>query len=170
MPDELDDLNPNPIVAMAMRIRARRDLGTALEGGDRPAESPSGADAAASLAAFAEGLQRGNAILSSVLGREGVTFVRLEKPLRIRLRFSGKRVTLDLDEARQLLLIGGLELDGEYQFVPDAPVPALINVSRLSTESGYGEALTPSELLKRLTAEAELPRPPHLDSSGPLVF
>ncbi len=62
----------------------------------------------------------------------------------------------------------GLGLDGEYQFDPGAAVPALINLSKLSTEAGYGEPLTPSRLLKTIAADAELPRPAHLDALGPI--
>jgi hypothetical protein len=102
------------------------------------------------------------------LGKPGVTFVRLERPLRIRLRFGEKRVGLDLDVERQLVLVRGLALDGEYQFDSSASVPALINLSKLSTEEGYGEALTPSRLLKTIAQDAELPRPAHLDGLGPL--
>ena len=67
-------------------------------------------------------------------------------------------------------MIHGHGLDGEYQFDASSDVPALINLSKLSTEAGYGEALTGSLLLKRIAEEAELPRPAHLDGSGPLQF
>jgi len=49
-------------------------------------------------------------------------------------------------------------------------VPALINLSKLSTEAGYGVPLTPSALLKVIAQDAELPRPAHLDEPGPLRF
>ncbi|HEV3157807.1 MAG TPA: hypothetical protein VGZ00_10715 [Candidatus Baltobacteraceae bacterium] len=164
MSDESDDLNPNPIVAMAMRIRARRELAAAVEASARVAPPPGGSDAAASLTAFADALKIGTQRLESILGRNAVTFVRLERPLRVRLRFRDKRVSLDLDAGQQLVIVRGLGFDGEYQFIPDAPVPALINLSKLSTDEGYGDALTPSILLKTITQDAELPRPAHLDS------
>jgi hypothetical protein len=94
----------------------------------------------------------------------------LEKPLRLRLRFGAKRISLDLDRERQLVIVTGLDLDGEYQFDTSASVPALINLSKLSTEEGYGDALTGSVLLKAISADAELPRPAHLDAPGPMRF
>jgi hypothetical protein len=158
----------NPIVALASRIRARRNIAQVLGGADIP--SPADImDAASRLAAFAAGLQEGAKRLNSILGRaDGVKFIRLEKPLRIRLRFREKRVTLDLDEGRQLVLVAGGGLDGEYQFAETA-VPSLINLSRLSTAEGYREPMTPSALLQAVAQEAELPRPGHLDE-GPLRF
>jgi hypothetical protein len=77
-------------------------------------------------------------------------------------------VSLDLDDVHQLVRIAGAALDGEYQFDPGAATPALINISKISTEAGYGEALTASSLLKLIASDAELPRPSHLDGSGPL--
>lgn len=88
----------------------------------------------------------------------------------MRLRFGDKRVALDLDEVNQLIRITGCGLDGDYQFDLDAPVPSLINLSKISTEAGYGERVTSSWLLKTIAQDAELPRPPHLDGSGPLQF
>ncbi len=177
MDPEPDALNPNPIVAMAMRIRARKDVAAAIDSATPAANAPDGADASGLLAAFADALKAGTRRLNSILGRasaqhgeRGVTFVRLEKPLRVRLRFGEKRVGLDVDEARQLVIVSGLGLDGEYQFDTGAGVPALINLSKLSTEAGYGDAVTPSLLLKTISAEAELPRPAHLDELGPLQF
>jgi hypothetical protein len=163
-----DDNLQNPIVAMAMKIRARRDLGAAID--SATAEVPAGVadDAEARFAALADVLATGSRRLNSILGRAGVTFVRLEKPLRLRLRFRGKRISLDLDRERQLVTITGGDLDGEYQFADD-PTPALMNLSKLSTEAGYGEALTGSAILKRVAEDAELPRPPHLED-GPLQF
>ena len=108
--------------------------------------------------------------LNAILGKDGVTYIRLEKPLRIRLRFRDKRVNLEVDAARDLIIVKGLNLDGEYQVDTNASVPALINLSKLSTDPGYGEALTASSLLKVISQDAELPRPPHLDASGPLQF
>lgn len=163
MSDDTDDLNPNPIVAMAMRIRARRDLAAAVDASAHAAPPPGGSDAAASLTAFADALKIGTQRLESILGRNAITFVRLERPLRVRLRFRDKRVSLDLDAGQQLVIVRGLGFDGEYQFIPDAPVPALINLSKLSTDEGYGDALTPSILLKTITQDAQLPRPAHLD-------
>ena len=163
-----DDLNPNPIVAMAMRIRARKDVGAAIDSGTPPARTPGDAGAATLLGSFADALAVGTKRLNSILGKDGVTFVRLEKPLRVRLRFRDKRVRLDVDEARQLVVIAGLDLDGEYQFDSGAVTPALINLSKLSTDAGYGDALTPNVVLKTIAQEAELARPAHLDSLGPI--
>lgn len=160
----------NPIVAAAMRIRARRDLGSIIdstpgEAGERKAE-----DADESLQLFARRLADGCARLNSILGARGVKLIRLERPLRLRLRFGDKRVTIDLDEVHQLVRITGAGLDGDYQFDLDAPVPSLINLSMMPTEKGYGQHLTASSLLKHLAQDAELPRPAHLDGSGPLQF
>ncbi len=170
LPVSHDDLNPNPIVAAAMRLRARKDLGAAVDSAMPAAPADRFEDAAVSLRAFGGSLQVGAKRLNSILGKEGVKFIRVEDPLRLRLRFGNKRVSLDLDEVRQLVRVAGLGLEGEYQFDPDAPVPALINLSKLSTEAGYGEPLTASSLLKLIAQDAELPRPAHLDSSGPLQF
>jgi hypothetical protein len=164
----MDDELQNPIVAMATKIRARRDLGAAIDSamlGARPADAN---DAEASLAALADALATGSKRLNSILGKNGVTFIRLEKPLRVRLRFAGKRVAIDLDRERQLVVIQGIGLDGDYQFDSGADAPALINLSVLSTAEGYGEAVTASSILKALAHDAELPRPAHLDASGPL--
>jgi hypothetical protein len=165
--------NPNPIVALAQRLRARKDLSAAIDsaataGASAEAGSSDAAGAEGALEAFAAALKLAVRRLNSILGKPGVTFVRLERPLRVRLRFGQKRVGLDLDAERQLVLVRGLGLDGEYQFDSSASVPALINLSKLSTEEGYGEALTPSRLLKTIAQDAELPRPAHLDSLGPL--
>jgi hypothetical protein len=168
----MDEHDPeqNPIVAMAQRIRARRDLGAAIDSATANLSPGAGADASARFAALADVLATGAKRLNAILGaRNGVTFVRLERPPRLRLRFGEKRVALDLDERRQLVLISGEALDGEYQFV-DAEVPALVNLSKLSTDEGYREPLTGSKLLKTIAEDAELPRPPHLDGSGPLQF
>jgi hypothetical protein len=162
--------NANPIVAMAMRIKARRDVAGAIDSATPSGERPADADAAAALAAFAQAVNIGARRLNSILGKNGVTFVRLEKPLRVRLRFGEKRVALDLDEGRQLVVVRGLDLDGEYQFDAGSDVPALINLSKLSTEAGYGVALTPTSLLKTIAQDAELPRPAHLDEAGPMRF
>jgi hypothetical protein len=172
MPSDSDpaDLNPNPIVALAMRIRNARDVGAAIESGTPASDAPAGSDAAVALAAFADALNVGCRRLNTILGARGVLFVRLENPLRIRLRFGDRRVGLDLDQGRQLVLVRGLGFDGEYQFDTGAAVPALINLSKLSTEAGYGDALTPSTLLKAVAEGAELPRPAHLDEPGPMRF
>ncbi len=166
--DEPEDLNPNPIVAMAMRIRARRDIGAAVDSAVPARPVSSDDDAGSALAAFADALRVGAARLNSVLSTKGVTFVRLERPVRVRLRFDEKRVSLDLDVKRQLVIVRGLGLDGEYQFDHGAATPTLINLSKLSTDAGYGEPLTPSGLLKTIAADAELPRPSHLDALGPI--
>ena len=162
----------NPIVAAAERIRARRELGKVI--GDEPSGQTFDAqDAESALRAFYDRLVVGAKRLNAILGeRNGVKLMRLERPLRLRVRFRDLRVALDLDDVNQLVRIGGIKMDGEYQFVPGADVPALINVSIVSTEAGYGDALTASALLKQLSQDAELPRPAHLDSpsSGPLQF
>ncbi len=162
------DENPNPIVALAQRLRARKDLSAAIDSAASVEGIVDSSDAASALGAFANALQLAVRRLNSILGKPGVTFVRLEKPLRLRLRFAEKRVELNLDMDRQLVVVRGLDLDGEYQFDPSSGVPALINLSKLSTEEGYGEALTPSRLLKTIAQDAELPRPAHLDGLGPL--
>ena len=172
MPNPFDEsfTAQNPIVAAASRLRARRDIEAAVDAGT-PMQRAKFEDAEAALRAFGESLQTGVKRLNSILGeRTGVKFVRLERPLRIRLRFGEKRVSLDLEEVHQLVLIEGLDLDGEWQFDPDSEVPALINLSKISTESGYGERLTASALLKTIAQDAELPRPPHLQGPGPLQF
>ena len=85
------------------------------------------------------------------------------------MRFGEQRVSLDLETVHQLVQVTGRGLDGEYQFdMAASHVPALINISKISTEAGYGEALTASSLLKLIAQDAELPRPSHLDGSGPL--
>jgi len=166
------DEQQNPIVAMAERIRARRDLGAAIDSatGNAPAPPVRADDAEGRLAALAGVLAVGTKRLNSILGKgNGVTFVRLENPLRLRLRFRDKRIALDLDAARQLVLVAGGGFDGEYQFI-DADVPALMNLSHLSTEEGYRDPLTGSRLLKEIAVDAELPRPAHLDEPGPMRF
>jgi hypothetical protein len=166
----MDEHEQNPIVAMAQKIRARRDLGAAID--SATAQSPPGTagDAAARFAALADIVALGAKRLNSILGRRtGVTVVRLENPPRLRLRFRDQRIALDLDTAHQLVLITGAGLEGEYQFV-ESDTPALMNLSRLSTEAGYGDALTGSSLLKTISADAELPRPGHLDEPGPMRF
>jgi hypothetical protein len=165
-----DDHEQNPIVAMAMKIRARRELGAAIDSATQNVPASDTGDAQASFAALADALSIGSKRLNSILGKAGVTFVRLEQPLRVRLRFAGRRIALDLDRERQLVLVNGLDLDGEYQFDTSAEGPALINLSKLSTQAGYGEALTAATLLKAIAEGAELPRPPHLDAPGPMRF
>jgi hypothetical protein len=171
MPDPYDEkfTHENPIVAAATRIRARREIERALD--DTSGSPVAYEDAESAFAAFGAQLQSGTKRLNSILGdRNGVKFVRMEKPQRLRLRFGEKRISLDLDEVHQLVRVTGLGFDGEWQFEPDAVVPSLVNLSRISTEAGYGEALTPSSLLKSIAQDAELPRPPHLEGSGPLSF
>ena len=152
-----------------MRIRARRDLGAAI---DSVCSGAAGTfeDAEAALRAYAADMQTAVKALNSILGRDGVKFVRLERPLRIRLRFRDVRVSLDLDDVHQLVRITGLDLDGDYQFDPSKSEATLINLSQVSTEAGYGTPLRGAEIIKRLVKDAELPRPPHLDSPGPLTF
>ena len=161
----------NPIVAAASRIRARREIGKALDsaGGEVPARKPE--DAEESLRLFAEHLLAGMRKLNAILGeRNGVKLIRLERPLRLRLRFRERRVSLELDDVHQLVRVKGLNDDGDYQFDPNAAVPALVNLSKISTDAGYGDALTASWLLKELAAEAELESPSHLSGPGPLTF
>ena len=165
-----DEPPQNPIVAMATRIRARRDLGAEIDSATADTGRSATGDDEARFAALADVLAVGTKRLNSILGKSGVTFVRIENPLRLRLRFKEKRVSLDLDRVRQLVIVVGLGLDGEYQFDTAAELPALINLSKLSTEAGYGEALTGSSLLKAIAADAELPRPAHLDAPGPMRF
>jgi hypothetical protein len=160
----------NPIVALAQRIRTRRDVDSAIDSATPHDAGADASDAAGALEAFAQALQLGVRRLNAILGKNGVTFVRLEGPLRVRLRFRDKRVALDLDERRQLVSVRGAELDGDYQFAGGANALALMNLSKLSTDAGYGEALTPSLLLKTIAQDAELPRPAHLDGTGPLQF
>jgi hypothetical protein len=171
MPDPFEEefTAQNPIVAAAMRIRARREIESAVDASQ--AGPVAYEDAESAFDAFGELLQAGAKRLNSILGeRNGVKFVRLERPPRLRLRFGEKRVSLDLDEVHQLVRVSGIGFEGEWQFEPEAPVPSLINLSKISTEEGYGEPLTPSSLLKTIAQDAELPRPPHLDGSGPLSF
>ncbi|GAC1444908.1 MAG: hypothetical protein NVS2B8_12070 [Vulcanimicrobiaceae bacterium] len=162
--------NPNPIVAMAMKIRARKDIESAIDSGTPAVDRPVTPDAAAALAAFGDALAIGARRLNSILASSAMTYVRLERPLRIRLRYAGKRITFDLDTVRELVVVRGCDFDGDYQFDTGASVPALINLSKLSTDADYGEALTPNVALKRIAEESELPRPPHLDGLGPLVL
>ena len=161
----------NPIVAAAERIRARRALGELLGESDASSGALAEGDAERSLRAFGDALALGIKRLNSILGeRNGVRLVRLEKPLRLRLRFGEYRIALELDQSVELVRIRGLAFDGDYQFVPDRTIPSLIDVSKVSTESGYGEPITPSTLLKAIASDAELPRPPHLNAPGPLSF
>lgn len=160
----------NPIVAAATRIRARRELGALIDAATGEAVARQPEDAEESLRLFGANLDTGLKRLNSILGTQGVKLVRLERPLRLRLRFRELRVGLELDDVHQLVRVAGLGLDGEYQFDPVAGVPALINLSKISTEAGYGERLTASSLLKLIAHDAELPRPPHLDGGGPLSF
>ena len=172
MPDR-DPMKPeftaqNPIVEAATRIRARRDMGALIDAATGEEQPRKPEDAEESLQLFAQLLANGCKRLNSILGPNGVKLVRIEKPLRLRLRFQDNRVTIDLEEVQQLVRISGMGLDGEYQFDLDSATPALINLSKISTDEGYGERLTPSSLLKHVAKDAELPRPPHLQSGGPL--
>ena len=159
----------NPIVEAATRLRARKELGKVIDHAD-DGSAPAAEDAEQSLRLLAQRLADGAKRLNAILGAGSVRVVTLEKPLRLRIRFRDDRVTLDLDEVHQLVRIAGAGLDGDYQFDLSAAVPALINVSKISTEAGYGEALTASFLLRVIAQDAELPRPPHLDGGGPLQF
>lgn len=168
MPED-EPLNPNPIVAMAMKLRARKDLDTVIDSAAAPG-TLADASAEGTLRAFGDELAVGCKRLNSILGKNGVKFVRLEKPLRLRLRFREKRVALDLDEVHQLVVISGEGLEGEYAPDPAVPVPTLINLSKLSTDEGYARGITAASVLKQLTADAALPRPAHLDEPGPMRF
>ncbi len=140
----------NPIVEAATRLRAKRDVERAIDASNEPGASKP-EDAEGSLRLFWEHLTAGCRRVNAVLGeREGVKLIRLERPLRLRLRLGEQRVSLDLDDVHQLVRLTGLGLDGEYQFDPSADVPALINLSKISTEQGYGERLTAASLLKSL--------------------
>jgi len=158
----------NPIVEAASRIRARRELDRAIDATETDAPPQVAQDAQEALGALHRRLQDGAKRLNSILGAHAVRIVRLERPLRLRVRFGQKRISLDLDDVHQLVRIAGAGLDGEYQFDTGSVVPALINISKISTEAGYGEALTASSLLKLIAQDAELPRPSHLEGSGPL--
>ena len=150
----------NPIVAMAEKIRARRELGAAIDSATADAAAPRGDDAGDRFAALGEVLAVGTKRLNAILGkRTGVTLVRLENPPRL----------LDLDTVRQLVVVSGAGLDGEYQFL-DSPTPALMNLSKFSTDEGYRDAVTGSGLLKIVAEDAQLPRPAHLDEPGPMRF
>jgi hypothetical protein len=173
MPDPLDPkfTAQNPIVAAASRIRARRELGKVIDAATGQATPRQPEDAEESLRLFADGAAAACKRLNAILGeRNGVKLVRLERPLRVRLRFGEHRVGLELDDVHQTVRVHGLGLDGEYQFDPSAGGPALINLSKISTEEGYGERLTASSLLKRIASDAELPAPGHLSGPGPLSF
>jgi hypothetical protein len=168
-PFDKEFTHENPIVAAATRIRARREIERAVDA-SQTAPAPF-EDAESAFAGFGKHLAAGTKRLNAILGeRNGVKFISISKPPRLRLRFGEKRVSLDLDEVHQLVHAAGLGLDGEWQFDPQAQVPSLINLSKISTEAGYGDALTPSSLLKLIAQDAELPRPPHLEGSGPLNF
>ena len=161
----------NPIVAAATRIRARRELGSLIDAATGEAIARQPEDAEESLRLFADRLVTGSKRLNAILGHaDGVKVVRLERPLRVRLRFRDERLSLELDDVHQLVRIAGLGFDGEYQFDPSSDVPALINLSIISTQEGYGERVTASSLLKRIAFEAELPQPDHLNGPGPLSF
>lgn len=170
MPDPLDKefTQQNPIVAAATRIRARREIERAASGAD--SEAAPFEDAEQALAAFGERLADGTKRLNAILGRGRVKYIQLLRPLRLRVRFAEKRVSLDLDEVHQLVRVSGLGLDGEWQFDPSAQVPSLINLSKISTEAGYGEALTASSLLQLIASDEVLQPPPHLQGPGPLSF
>jgi hypothetical protein len=164
------DEEQNPIVAMAQKIRARRDLGAAIDSATGNVDVPRGDDAASRFTALGDVLAIGVKRLNSILGaRTGVTLVRLDGPPRLRLRFRDKRIALDLDDARQLVIVTGAGLEGEYQFI-DADTPALMNLSKFSTDAGYRDAVTGSELLKTIAEDAQIPRPAHLDEPGPMRF
>jgi hypothetical protein len=147
----------NPIVAAATKIRARREIARAIDAATEAVAPRKPEDAEESLRLLAQRLAAGSRRFNAIVGeRNGVKLVVLERPLRLRLRFRDHRAGLDLDEVNQLVRVRGLDLDGDYQFDPVADVPALINLSKISTEAGYGERLSASSLLKLLTASDEL--------------
>lgn len=173
MPDPMDPkfTAQNPIVAAAQKLRARREVDKAIDEASGKAAERTPEDAEESLRLFAEHLAAGIKRLNAIIGeRNGVKLIRLERPLRLRLRFADHRVSLELDAVNQLVMIKGLDLDGDYQFDPNANAPALVNLSKISTESGYGDDLTASSLLKQLASDAELEPPSHLHGPGPLTF
>jgi len=173
MPDPMEPefTAQNPIVAAAERIRARREFGTLIDAATSEGLVQHADDAEASLRSFAQALTVGIKRLNAILGqRNGVRIVCIERPFRIRLRFGEWRIALELIDDEQLIRVRGLGLDGDYQFIPEQTVPAMMNLSQVSTSEDYGEALTASSLLKLIARDAELPRPPHLDAPGPLSF
>lgn len=155
----------NPIVEAASRLRARHHLENAIDAHAGESAAPP-QDALESMAALHRRLIDGANRLNAILGAGAVKIVRLERPRRLRVRFGEKRIVLDLDEVQQLVRVSGCDLDGEYQFDLNAAVPALYDVSRVSTQTS--DPLTASFLLKLIARDAELPRPAHLDGSGPL--
>ncbi len=161
----------NPIVAAAERIRAKREFGKVIDAATGQPAPRRPEDAEESLRLFAANAAAACKRLNAILGeRNGVKLIRLERPLRLRLRFRDLRAGLELDDVHQTVRVSGLGLDGEYQFDPTADVPALINLSKISTEPGYGARLTASSLLKLIASDAELPVPDHLTGPGPLSF
>ncbi len=158
----------NPIVAMAERIRSRRDLEAALDSGTPPVSEAAEGDARAAFDAFGAALAVGAKRLNGILGAGRMTYVRLERPPRVRLRFNGLRLAFDLDETRQLVAVAGCELDGTYQFDASNAAQGLVNLSQLSTDPGYGRPLAAAAFLKAIARDAELARPAHLDDLGPL--
>src|SRR6516165_3795346 len=111
----------NPIVAAASRMRAKRELGRVIDDSTGEVSARKPEDAEESMRLLAKQLTLGTKRLNAILGeRDGVKVVRLERPLRLRLRFRDERVALDLDDVHQLVRIKGMGLDGEYQFDPSA--------------------------------------------------
>jgi hypothetical protein len=160
----------NPIVAAAEKIRARREVGRAIDAAGDDVAEPVPEDAEESLRLFGRHLRAGIKRINAILGeRDGVKLIALERPLRLRVRFRRHRVSLELDDVNQLVRVRGLGADGDFQFDPAAQPPALINLSIISTEAGYGDRLTASSLLKEIASEAQLPVPQH-DGLGPLSF
>ncbi len=157
----------NPIVAAATRMRAQRDIAAAVGEDGAVARYE---DAEHALRAFFEGMRIAAKRLNAILGKDGVKVVCIEKPLRLRVRFRDKRIALDLDDVNQLVRIAGEDLNGDYQFAPSAAVPSLIDISKISTEPGYGEQLTPGGLIKHVARDAELAPPAHLSGPGPMQF
>lgn len=163
--------NPNPIVDLAMRLRARRDLNQAVEASSQQGPPPPpGVATEERLRSFADGLAGGIKKLNAILGQKnGATLVRLEKPFRIALRFREKRVTIRPAQDGQYVRITGAGWDDEYGFEPstNALFPRAWFEASSSPSVSQGEALTPSSMLRELTRDAMLP-PPAPPEIGPL--
>ena len=99
----MDSENPNPIVAMAQRIRARRDLESAIDAAPAETGALTAANAEEALEAFGQALQRGLKLLNAILGKDGVTYVRLDGSVGILANGAGLAMaTVDL-----VVLAGG---------------------------------------------------------------
>jgi len=163
-------MNANPIVDLAMRLRARRDLNEAVESSARQPALPPGIDTEERLRVFADGLAGGVKKLNAILGqRNGVTLVRLERPLRVTLRFRNTRVTIKPTSDGQYVRVSGGGWDGEFGFEPSTNALFPKAWFEPSSSASEGEPLTPSSMLRELTRDAMLP-PPSPPDLGPLQF